>query len=150
MNFSDIQSKSKDIFEKSIGFFRQKKKNPESNKYPFVLIDSYSIFGEKNRYEKFFLVGDNWNENPHLPIAIVIGCNNWKFGFISDYLKGYRLAFLGRKITGLRAIKRILMLDNMPSNIFIWSYMLKCIVVFCMSAWMGLLTAVNRRDLSVV
>ncbi len=35
-------------------------------------------------------------------------------------------------------------------HIFIWSYMLKCIVVLCMSTWMGLLTAVNRGDLSVV
>lgn len=102
-------------------FFRRKK--PASECYPFDIVDPFVVFGDDMATCQFTLVGKNWldKEEPK-PVAIMWGFNNWKWGFASDYLKEYRVAFAPRKVfalRGLNAIKRFLL---QPAAFFVWGF----------------------------
>lgn len=99
------------------------KKIPKGDKYPYNIYDASLLFGNENTgYEKFYLVGENWLHEKNKPIAIILGCNDWKFGFIADYLKDFRCAFAPRKLNGFKAIRSILKLKMKPSQIIVWGY----------------------------
>ncbi len=99
------------------------KKTPKSDKYPFSIIDPFSIFLKISGYERFYLVGNNWLEkNSPKPIAMLWGFNDWKFGFVSDYLPEYRTAFSSRKFLGSNAILALGRLIERPSVFVIWGY----------------------------
>lgn len=99
------------------------KKKPFSENYSFQIHDPFEIFGEDTKgFEKLYLVGDNWIENPDKPIAIIIGCNDWKFGFIADYLVDFRCAFGTRKLVGFNMTKVIFNLDIKPEVAVVWGY----------------------------
>lgn len=99
------------------------KKIPKGDKYPYNIYDSSLVFENENTgYEKFYLVGDNWLYEKNKPIAIILGCNDWKFGFIADYLKDFRCAFAPRKLDGFKAIRTISRLKIKPSQIIVWGY----------------------------
>ncbi|TCB52216.1 capsular polysaccharide export protein, LipB/KpsS family [Acinetobacter terrestris] len=99
------------------------KKKPFSENYSFQIHEPFEIFGEDTKgFEKLYLVGDNWTENPDKPIAIIIGCNDWKFGFIADYLVDFRCAFGTRKLVGFNMSKVIFNLDIKPEVAVVWGY----------------------------
>ncbi|EPJ44442.1 MAG: hypothetical protein OFPII_34750 [Osedax symbiont Rs1] len=99
------------------------KKTPSSDKYPFVVHSSFEFFDKKSIYNNFYLVGDNWKNGTTKPIALLIGFNDWKLGFISNYLLEYRTAFLPRKsliptLSFLREQKSV----NAPTCFIIWGH----------------------------
>ncbi|WP_352309719.1 hypothetical protein [Psychrobacter sp. W2-37-MNA-CIBAN-0211] len=99
-----------------------KKKVPTGKDYQFVVHDPYEIFGEDSGFEKLYLVGKNWVEGTDKPIAVAIGCNDWKFGFIADYLDEFRVAFAPRKLTNYKMIGVMQRLSIKPEVIVIWGY----------------------------
>ena len=99
-----------------------KKKVPVGKDYQFVVHDPYEIFGEDSGFEKLYLVGKNWVEGADKPIAVAIGCNDWKFGFIADYLDEFRVAFAPRKLTNYKMIGVIQRLSVKPEVVVIWGY----------------------------
>lgn len=109
-------------FKSLLDFFR-KNKIPKGEKYPYNTCECYEVFDrEKTGYEKLYLVGDNWLKSREKPIALLFGINDWKLGFISDYLKDFRCAFAPRNMRGFRAIITVLKLRVKPSQFFIWGY----------------------------
>lgn len=121
-NFSpDIRDDINNYFkERTKGFW--KKKVPVGKQYTYIVHDPFEVLGFGTGYEKLYLVGDNWLDHPEKPIAIVIGCNDWKFGFIADYLPGYRVAFGSRKMTGVNMVRVISALSFKPVIAVIWGY----------------------------
>lgn len=100
-----------------------RKKTPVSETYSYKVHDPFEVIGEDTLgFEKLYLVGDNWKECPEKPVAIIIGCNDWKYGFIADYLKEYRCAFGSRKLVGLNMVKILLTLKFKPDVTVIWGY----------------------------
>lgn len=99
-----------------------KKKIPKGKEHFYTVHDPYEIFGENSGYEKFYLVGDNWTEETDKPIAIAIGFNDWKFGFIATYLPEFRVAFASRKMDNYKLIFPIMALSIKPSFAVIWGY----------------------------
>lgn len=100
-----------------------RKKKPIGKNYSYDVLDPYKVFGDNTLgYENLYLIGDNWLNHPNKPIAIIIGCNDWKFGFISDYLSDYRCAFGSRKLTSINMVKTIINLKISPKIAVIWGY----------------------------
>lgn len=100
-----------------------KKKKPNSEKYPFEIIDPFDIFQIDNLPRDFYLVGENWKKiEAENPVAICWGFNDWKLGFFSDYLNSYRTAFAPRKIGALSALRAINSFPIKPEAFFIWGY----------------------------
>lgn len=87
------------FFETKISRFLKNKK-PKSESYPFIQHDPYHIFGENSAFESYYLIGDNWVNGQDKPIAVMWGFNDWKLGFISDYLPEYRTLFVPRRMVG--------------------------------------------------
>jgi len=108
------------IRKRVLGFW--KRKTPIGDKYPYQVHDSFEVLGEDSGYENFYLVGDSWLNNKNKPIVIVIGCNDWKFGFIANYLPDYRVAFSSRKTVGLKCVRLLFKIENSYKKIFIWGY----------------------------
>ncbi len=99
-----------------------KRKNPVGKNYPYHVHDPFELMGEDSGYEEFYLVGDSWLENPESPIIVAIGFNNWKFGFVADYLPEYRVAFAPRKLANIKLARKIENLVMKPSTVVIWGY----------------------------
>lgn len=100
-----------------------KKKLPESENYPYSIIDPFEVFGEDHPYSDFNLVGEDWKDKNNLkPLAILWGFNNWKLGFVSTYLPEYRTAFAPRKIKGFLALLAIKRFPIKPSVFIFWGY----------------------------
>ncbi len=107
-------------FNNKNNFYRRK--TPNSNKYPYYIHDSYEIFKKSKKYEKLFLVGENWlDKNSKKPIALMIGFNNWKYGFTADYLKEYRVAYAPRKLSFSKSLL-LFNLNPKPDVIVVWGY----------------------------
>ena len=84
MKLSSRQRKELSLHFKERSWF-YKKKLPNSKSYPYIVHSPYEVFGVFRKYEKLFLVGDNWLEKDNKkPIALMVGFNNWKYGFVSD------------------------------------------------------------------
>lgn len=117
-----IKNKNKlKIFKQSLK--QLSKKDKKEFIYSFNIYDSYTIFQDENSgYEKFILVGDNWKYNDEKPIAVLFGFNDWKYGFISDYLKNFRCAFAPKSLNGLRAVYTIGKFKFNPKQFFVWGY----------------------------
>ncbi|PXY00351.1 capsular polysaccharide export protein, LipB/KpsS family [Halomonas sp. LBP4] len=120
-NKSPLDKKALNYIDLKVKFFLSKK-HPVGDKYPYEVQDPYKVLGEGTGYENLHLVGDNWIDNPEFPIITVIGCNDWKFGFVADYLPDYRVAFLPRKKVGFSAIRFFLRLKIKPSAALVWGY----------------------------
>ena len=99
------------------------KKVPSSDQYPFAVHNPYRVFNEAKGYEKLFLVGDNWTESASSqPIALMIGFNNWKYGFIADYLPEYKVVFTKLKISKWAYWFLLQGLKPKPNVIIVWGY----------------------------
>lgn len=100
-----------------------KRKLPQSENYPYSLVDPFEVFGEDHPYAGFNLVGEAWKEKcDPKPIALLWGFNNWKLGFVSTYLSEYRTAFAPRKMWWLPSMLALRRLPVMPSVFIIWGY----------------------------
>lgn len=113
--------KVNNFFDKKVKKYFSKKR-PESKSYPYKIIDPYRVLGEDSGYEKFYLVGDNWEQCPDKPIAICWGYNDWKLGFVSAYLSEYRVAFASRKKNGFSAVLDLNNLKVKPKCFVVWGY----------------------------
>jgi capsular polysaccharide export protein len=103
-------------------FFSRNKETSSIN-YPYELIDPYLVFGEDMVKCAFSLVGQNWLDmKSNRPVALLLGFNQWKWGFVKDYLPEYRSAFAPRKISWLRAFRAFFKLPIRPNVFVIWSY----------------------------
>jgi capsular polysaccharide export protein len=117
----NLKNKQNLILKKVNNFFS--KKIPKGDKYPYNIYSTFEVIEKENTgYEGLYLIGDNWKNYKDKPIAIILGCNDWKFGFISEYLKDYRCAFGARKLNGFKAIQTITKLKIKPEQIIIWGY----------------------------
>lgn len=101
-------------------FFRKKK--PATPAYPFRIVDPYEVFGEDAGRVKFTLIGDNWLNGSEKPIVFLWGFNNWKWGFIADYLAEYRVAFAPRKISAVGSLWAIWKFPSRPASFAFWGY----------------------------
>jgi capsular polysaccharide export protein len=121
-NQSEYKNKLKELFKLRYSIFL-KKKIPESENYPYKIIDPYQVFGEENKYGDLNLIGNEWlNINSLKPVAILWGFNNWKWGFVSNYLPEYRTAFAPRKITSINSIISIERFEIKPEVFIVWGY----------------------------
>ena len=97
------------------------RKRPKGENYHYEVLDPLRILGEETRYAKTFLVGENWERTSDAkPIALMYGFNDWKYGFVSSYLKEYRTAFLQRKTNWLKFALLLQRLEIKPGAIIIW------------------------------
>jgi len=102
---------------------QRKQQNAENIEYPYKLIDPRVAIGDLSGIDDFFLVGQNWlSDQPRKPIALFIGVNDWKYGFLADYLPEYRCAFLPRRRTAIHFRRALTRMSEQPSVIFIWGY----------------------------
>ena len=125
---AQLRSKVGKLIKKRMSFF--KRKVPVGDQYPYQIHDPFIVLGEDTGYENLYLVGDNWQDFPEKPIIIVLGCNDWKFGFVADYFPEFRVAFGSRRLVGLNAIRVINKLKIRPSQFVIWGYTEKKILTF--------------------
>lgn len=98
------------------------RKDISNSPYRTKVIDPEIIFGPGTGYEEFFLIGDAWVSDDKLPIILIIGCNDWKYGFVVEYLRQYRVAFVPRKMTGIRLCYKIRRLKIQPEKVAVWGY----------------------------
>lgn len=99
------------------------KRIPSAEHYPFEVEDPVAVFGDRNAYRHFTLVGKNWHEtdpSAQKPIAVLFGFNDWKYGFAADYLPEYRCAFARRKFRGLAALMAMFFLRPKPQAFIAW------------------------------
>lgn len=100
-----------------------KKEKPQSKEFPYQVLDPYEIYGELVRFSDFSLVGDAWlRRDESLPVAMAWGFNNWKWGFSTEYLKSYRVAFAPRKITSIVSLLAIWRFPERPDLFVYWGY----------------------------
>ena len=109
------------FFEKKISRFL-KKKNPKSESYPFIQHDPYTIFGENSGFESYYLIGDNWVNGQDKPIAVMWGFNDWKLGFISDYLPEYRTLFVPRRTVGFFGLPKLRQKIGVNGVFIVWGF----------------------------
>ncbi len=101
----------------------RKQKTAETSEYPYRLIDPRIAPGELSGFDDLFLVGRNWlQDGPKKPIALFVGANDWKYGFLADYLPEYRCAFAPMRKTAMFFRRVIRQLSERPAAIFIWGY----------------------------
>ncbi|MGQ3890879.1 capsular polysaccharide export protein, LipB/KpsS family [Legionella sp. CNM-4043-24] len=119
---SDVRKKVRSYFLDRITLLLRGKK-PLSHQYPYELLDPFIIYGDVSGFARLYLVGDNWkNKSDPKPIALMVGFNDWKFGFTSDYLPEYRTVFSPRKHVGMGLVKAIYSLVEKPSVIIVWGF----------------------------
>jgi capsular polysaccharide export protein len=120
----DKREKSKDsvdsFFKKKHKLYFQNKK-PKAVNYTYKTHDPYHIFGENSGYEKLYLIGDNWLSSDK-PIVLLWGFNDWKLGFVSDYLPEFRTAFVPRKMLSINLFNLFNSLKFKADVFIVWGY----------------------------
>lgn len=114
-----------DLIQRKILKYYYKNKNKNKNKvdYTYEILSNHDILGESNLDSIFNLVGDNWiNNELDKPIIILWGFNDWKWGFVSDYLKEYRTVFAPRKFKPLSALKSLAKFPFEINGFFVWGF----------------------------
>ena len=103
---------------RSLGLIKVK----DSLAYPFKVHDPREVFENVDGVSRFRLVGDNWLLGKDKPIAVLWGFNDWKLGFVADYLCDYRTAFAPRKITSISAFYELRKLPSADIVHIAWGY----------------------------
>jgi len=117
----DSKKKLSLFFHERNNFY--KRKTPSSSTYPYTVHNPYDVLENSEGYEKLFFIGDNWlDENSEKPITLMIGFNNWKYGFTAEYLKEYRVVFMPRKISNLDSFWLLLNFEIKPDIFIVWGY----------------------------
>jgi len=107
-------------------FFR--KKNNHIDRFEFNYAVQTNINEENKHFNQFIKVGANWLETPEdlnnpvlkKDIVLCINFNDWKYGFVSRYLKDFRVMFA--RSSKLNLIPNIIFLRKYISKVYIWSY----------------------------
>lgn len=102
----------------ALAFHRNK--TPSSDCYPFVVHNPASLKGVPSTLGEFYLVGRNWKENSELPILLAFGFNDWKLGFVVEYLKEYRVAFAPRSSTPRFIASKFKSLKKDIGGVVVW------------------------------
>lgn len=102
----------------ALAFHRNK--TPSSDCYPFVVHNPASLNGVPSNFGEFYLVGRNWKENSELPILLAFGFNDWKLGFVVEYLKEYRVAFAPRSSTPRFIASKFKSLKKDIEGVVVW------------------------------
>lgn len=119
------------VFLRNFIFFSKKITKSKEIEYPFTVINPLDAFPEYQNFQnykllKYFknlmLVGDNWLNQTQKPVAMLWGFNNWKLGFISEYLPEYRTVFAKRKFLGILTLLAVSRFPQKPSVFIVWSY----------------------------
>lgn len=119
----DSRKQMSDFFKSRQGFFFKRDKLLAGEAYASRVIDPYQVFGENYPVSSLYLVGDNWlDTEDERPVAMLWGFNNWKLGFVSDYLKDYRTVFAPRKILAVRAVSALRSFPVRPKIMIFWGY----------------------------
>ncbi|MFC0809127.1 hypothetical protein ACFHWW_27415 [Ensifer sp. P24N7] len=93
--------------------------------YPYRVVPHDEVFAEENPLTRTALVGKNWEigrGNSGLPIMLMMGFNHWKLGFVSDYMAGFRTAYLPRKISSVAAAKLLWECRGLSRDLMIWGF----------------------------
>lgn len=118
---SDVRQQLDEVFSRRERIFFRKKR-PNAATYPYVIHDPYEIFGDEARFGDFNLVGQNWVNGTEKPIALLWGFNNWKWGFVADYLHEYRVAIAPRKMLPWVSLLAIWRFPIKPACFVFWGY----------------------------
>ena len=98
-------TKKRNIFTHFIENKSINSKNISDLEWPYEIHDVRKIYEFPHGFQKMRLVGNNWlDRKGGLPILILWGFNDWKYGFITQYLKNYRVAFAPRKAMSLKIL----------------------------------------------
>jgi capsular polysaccharide export protein len=101
----------------------RKQESTKALKYPYELIDPRTLSEPVSGLDNFFLVGDSWRQSEtEKPIVLLVGFNDWKYGFIADFLPEYRCAFAPMKKGALFFLRNIKNMDIKPKSVYIWGY----------------------------
>ncbi|MBB99118.1 MAG: hypothetical protein CML67_06230 [Rhodobacteraceae bacterium] len=91
--------------------------------YPYTLINPHELSPAPVGLEEMFLVGESWKEpGGKKPIALLVGFNDWKFGFVADFLSDYRCAFAPMKKNYFFFAGVIRAMIEKPKIVYIWGY----------------------------
>jgi capsular polysaccharide export protein len=91
--------------------------------YPYDLVDPFTLPEPNSGLENLFLVGSNWQRtDTKKPIALLVGVNDWKYGFMADYLPEYRCAFAPMKKKSLFFWRTLQKMAEKPQIVIIWGY----------------------------
>lgn len=123
MDSADLSRRKKvAVFFKSRQGFFFKKGRLAGESYKARIVDPFLVFGESYATSRLHLVGDNWlDADSQLPVAYLWGFNNWKLGFVSDYLaKDYRTVFAPRKLSSLLSVRDFKGFPIRPSVLIVW------------------------------
>lgn len=118
---SDIRRTLHETFSRRDRIFFRKKKI-HAKDYQFFVHDPYEIFGPNVKFGDFSLVGDNWINGTDKPVALLWGFNNWKWGFVAEYLKEYRVAFAPRKMLTVASLFAIRRFPLAPRCFIFWGF----------------------------
>ncbi len=117
----DVRLHLNEVFSRRERIFFRKKK-PNAAEYPYVVHDPYEVFGDDAHFGDFNLVGRNWTDGTEKPVALLWGFNNWKWGFVADYLCDYRVAIAPRKMLPLVSLLAIWRFPIKPACFVFWGY----------------------------
>ncbi|ASY56501.1 beta-3-deoxy-D-manno-oct-2-ulosonic acid transferase [Sinorhizobium sp. CCBAU 05631] len=124
--FSQVVALAKGL-SKLAGSHSKKKAAPKKRglAYPYRVVPHDEVFAEENILRQTKFVGKNWHVSQGadgLPIMLMMGFNHWKFGFVSDYVSGYRTAFLPRKMDPISAARLLWSSRELSRDLMIWGY----------------------------
>lgn len=110
---------------KTLTSFIKKRINSGKNKadfeWQYAIHDVRKIYEFPHGFENMRLVGNNWLDNKrNLPILILWGFNDWKYGFITQYLKDYRVAFAPRKSMSVKILYNLRKFPEPIHNFVVW------------------------------
>ena len=109
---------------KKISVIFRQHKVPESKSYPYKVYPQYLVGPDVILGNGLYLVGENWSRLEEKRIALCIGFNDWKFGFVSKYLCEYQTVFCSRKLSARRILKSLYKLNKIYGkvDVVIWGY----------------------------
>ncbi|WP_186400633.1 hypothetical protein [Stappia sp. P2PMeth1] len=117
------------VFSKAHEYLRmrlilfKKQTNAEQAAYPYDLVDPFTLPEPNSGLENLFLVGSNWRRtDTKKPIALLVGVNDWKYGFMADYLPEYRCAFAPMKRNSMFFWRVLQKMAEKPKIVIVWGY----------------------------
>lgn len=121
---SQLTALAKGLYKQAESHFKKKLPVKKAIAYPYRVVYHRQVFDKATPLRQTKLVGNNWRnkEIDGQPIMLMIGFNHWKLGFVSDYLPGYRTAFLPLKMPSHRVLNLIWKCRGLSGDLMIWGY----------------------------
>jgi capsular polysaccharide export protein len=123
--FSHVAAIAKDLSKVTEQVSKKTAPKKAALAYPYRVVPHDEIFADDNALSRTSCVGKNWEVGQGtdgLPIMLMMGFNHWKLGFVSDYMTGFRTAYLPRKINPASAAKLLWDCRNLSRDLMIWGY----------------------------